>query len=88
MIYAHKPVNTVTTVVSTHHLVRLLTAISCSQGGGALFQVIWLAAIATAAADGDGVDAAAVAIAGAVITGPSTIPRRPHENRAPPMPTL
>ena len=88
-VEVQRPVNAAIPVVSTHRPVCLLTTVSCSQSGGASLQVTWLAATATAAAaDGDGVDAAAVAIAGAVVTCPSAVPRRPHKDRAPPMPTL
>ena len=73
---------------STHHLLCVPPGVSCRQCGGALLQVIWPASTPSAAADRDGVDTVAVAVTGAVVTSLPPVPRRPDENRAPPLSAL
>lgn len=78
----------VTLSASTHHFLRLRAAESCCENGGAALQVIWRASTWSAAADGDGVNAAAVAVAGAVVASAPSVPRRPYIKGAPPLAAL
>lgn len=61
-------------------LIKSPTAVGGGEGGGTLLQVPGLVAILSGAADGDGVDAVGVAVAGAVVTFSAAVPRRPDEN--------
>lgn len=69
-------------------LVKGAAAVGGGQGGGALLQVPGLVAVLGGAADGDGVDAVGVAVAGAVVALPAAVSRRPDENGAQPPATL
>lgn len=71
-----------------HHFLRLPSRVSCRKSGGAPLQVIGPVSTRTAAADGDGVDAAAVAVTGAVVPPLPSGPRRPDIDGAPSVPAL
>lgn len=71
-----------------HHFLSLSTSVNCCQDGGAALQVIWLASTLSAAAHRDGVDIAAVAVTGTVVTCLPSVPWCPDENGAPPVPAL
>lgn len=58
----------------TYNVVCVSTGVSCRQRGAALLQVSWLASTQSTATDGHSVDAAAVAITGAVVISLSSIP--------------
>lgn len=57
------------------------------EDGGAALQVLGVTP-RLSAAHRDGVDTAAVAVTGAVVSPLPSIPRRPDEQRAPPAPAL
>lgn len=72
----------------THYLCSRPAGVSRGERGGAALQVIGPASAQCAAADGDGVDAAGVAVAGAVVSSLPSVPRGPNENRTPPVSAL
>ena len=63
-----------------HASVSVPSAVGCGQGGGALLQVVGPPSALTHAADGDGVDAVGVAVAGAMVAPSAPVPRRPHKD--------
>lgn len=69
-------------------IIGLSAAVGCGQRGGTLFQVPRLLSALGCAADGDGVDAVGVAIAGAVVPFSPTVSRRPDKNGAQALPAL
>ncbi len=69
-------------------VVELSAAVRGGEGGGADLQVPGLVAVFCAAADGDGVDAVGVAVAGAVIALPASVTRRPNKDGAETLPAL
>lgn len=61
-------------VSRAHRLLRLPTGGGGGEYGGAALQVLWLASPRRAAADGDGVNAAGIAVAGAVVAPSPSVP--------------
>lgn len=63
-------------------LIECATAVGGRQGGGTFLQVPRLVPILSGAADGDGVDAVGVSVAGAVVALSASISRGPDKNGA------
>ena len=67
--------------LAPHHAsVSVPSAVGRGQGGGALLQVVWPPTALTHAADGDGVDAVGVSVAGAMIAASAPVPGGPNKD--------